>query len=48
MGSLGEKFEIFVLIKNLKKKWGLWVIEQNLKGSVGEEWAEKGGVKSFA
>ena len=40
MGSLGDKFEIFD--QKLTKIWGLWVTEQNFKGSLGEEWAEKG------
>ena len=49
-GALGDNFVIFYqkLKKKKKKKkpWGIWVTE-HFKGSLGEKWAEKGGLKSL-
>ena len=50
-GSLSDKFLILVFIKNLKnkkqKKHGVFGWQQNFKGSLGEEWAEKRGLKNL-
>ena len=44
MGSMGDKFVIF----NQKlRKDGVFEWQQNFKGFLGQEWAEKQGLKSF-